>query len=215
VHRRGQEKGVNVYSYWISDTIDKRIYEILAQKGQLITDVVDGLSEEDVLDRSLTIDDLLGALGIKQMITSKKPTFDPTLWQSMEIDEIQNRLFELTPKQFEELVKNLMHYLGYPNVKVTGQSHDGGIDVISTRTTEKGIERVAAQCKRYKANVGVRTAREFIGSIQTNKDIVKGYLVTTSEFTQDCLRVCEQSGMIRTINGLEVAWYVKQFGLTL
>jgi restriction endonuclease Mrr len=98
-------------------------------------------------------------------------------------------------------------------VKVTGKSHDGGIDVLSNRNTADGIERVAAQCKRYHANVTVHAARDFFGAISNDKSIKQGFLVTTGEFTSECLQFCQSSGMIRPISGLELAKYVKQFGL--
>jgi hypothetical protein len=212
VHRSGQTHGVNVYSYWMSGTIDERIYKILEQKGLLIENVIDGLAEGQI-DESLTIDELLGVLGINRVITPKKPLVDIKKWQSMSLAEIREKLYDITPRVFEELVRDLMHFLGYTNVKVTGRTGDGGIDVISTRNTENGIERVVAQCKRYKSNVGVGQARDFIGAITTDKTIVRGFLITTGEFTSDCLQVCEKSGVIRAISGLEMAKYVKQFGL--
>jgi len=201
VHRRGQTHGVNVFSYWMSGTIDERIYNILKRKGLLIENVVDSLSE-DQIDESLSIDDLLGILGIKRAITPNQPLVDSKLWQSMSIIEIREKLYDLTPKEFEELVRDLMHYLGYPNVKVTGKTGDGGIDIISTRNTENGIERVAAQCKRYKGNVGVSLARDFLGAITTDKTIIKGFLITTGDFTLDCRQLCEKSGVIQPISGL-------------
>ena len=212
VHRRGQTRGVNVYSYWMSGTIDERIYNILEQKGLLFGNVVDVLSERQI-DESLSMDELLGVLGIKRVITPIKPVLDVKSWQTMSLIEIREKLYDITPKEFEELVRQLMHFLGYPNVKVTGKTGDGGIDLISTRNTDDGVERVAVQCKRYKGNVGVGLARNFLGAIATDETILKGYLITTGEFTPDCLQFCEKSGVIRAISGLEVAKYVKQFGL--
>ena len=107
-----------------------------------------------------------------------------------------------------------MHYLGYPNVKVTKKSHDGGIDVLSTRLIENGVERVAAQCKRYKQPIGVSIAREFVGAIQDDKSIIKGYLVTTSEFSSECMTYCLRHN-IEMIPGIKIAEYVKRFGLAL
>jgi len=106
----------------------------------------------------------------------------------------------------------LMHYLGFPNVKITKRSGDGGVDVISSRNTGKGVEYVAAQCKRYRGTVGVNIAREFLGAMQDNPSIVKGYLITTGEFTQDCIRFCLRNG-IEMIPGIRVAEYVNKFSL--
>ena len=104
------------------------------------------------------------------------------------------------------------HYLGFPNVRVTKRSGDKGIDVLSSRNTSDGIERIAAQCKRYKSPIGVKIAREFFGAIQDDSTIVKGYLITTSDFTTDCRRFCNRNG-ITMMPGLEIANYVRMFSL--
>lgn len=212
VHRRGQTKGVNIYSYWMKDTIDERIRQKLREKGVLFEQIVDGLAEEN-FEELLTVNDWLEMLGVKKIDVAKKTIVDTKGWQSMSLAEIRDKLYEISPSDFEVLVRELMHYLGYPNVKVTGKSHDGGIDVISTRNTTDGIERVAAQCKRYRGNVSVSVARDFFGAISNDKSIKQGFLVTTGEFTVECSQFCQSTGMIRAISGIELAKYVKQFGL--
>lgn len=212
VHRRGQTKGVNIYSYWMKGTIDDRIRQKLREKGILFEQIIDGLAEEEI-DELFTIDDWLEIFGVKNVKVATKPVIDVKIWQSMSLPEIREKLFEIKPSEFEELVRELMYYLGYPNVKVTGKSHDGGIDVLSTRNTSNGVERVAAQCKHYRGNVGVHVARDFFGAISNDKSIKQGFLVTTGEFTAECLQFCLSSGMIRAISGIELAKYVQQFGL--
>jgi len=212
VHRRGQTKGVNIYSYWMKDTIDERIRQKLREKGILFEQIVDGLAEENI-EELFTVSDWLEMLGVRKVEVTKKPVVDIKVWQSMSLSEIREKLYEVSPSDFEVLVRELMHYLGYPNVKVTGKSHDGGIDVLSTRNTSNGIERVAAQCKRYRGNVSVSVARDFLGAISNDQSIKQGFLVTTGEFTADCSRFCMSSGKIRPISGIELAKYVKQFGL--
>jgi restriction system protein len=157
------------------------------------------------------MDDLLEIIGVKKPEKSK-PVFNPRMWQDMSIGQIHERLYDMSPRGFEELIEKLMHYLGYPNVKVTKRTGDGGIDVLSTRNTENGIERIAAQCKKYRNPVGVPIAREFYGAIHDDKSIVKGYLVTTSEFTSECISYCMRN-KIELIPGIKIAEYVKQFGL--
>lgn len=209
-HRRGQIKNVNVYSYWMKDTIDERIYNILKNKGLLIQNVVDGLSE-GVIDNLISLDDLFEIIGVKKP-TKESPQFDLKVWRGLSHEKIHQRLYEIPAVEFEILIEHLMHYLGYPNVRVTKKSHDGGVDVISTRIGTKGTERIAAQCKRYKQPIGVKIAREFLGAIQDDKSIVKGYLVTTSEFSSECISFCLRHG-IEMIPGAKIAEYVKQFGL--
>ncbi len=212
VHRRGQTKGVNIYSYWMKDTIDERIQQKLREKGILFEKVIDGLAEEG-LEELFTNNEWLEMFGVKNVEVPQKPFIDIKIWQSMSLSEIREKLYEISPSDFEELVRELMHYLGYPNVKVTGKSHDGGIDILSTRNTADGIERVAAQCKRYRGNVAVHVARDFFGAISNDKSIKQGFLVTTGEFTNECLQFCQSTEKIRAISGIELAKYVQQFGL--
>lgn len=214
VHRPGQTRGVNVYSYWMADTIEERIYKILQNKGLLFKDVVDSLSETQI-DESISTAEWLQIFGIeiKQEVLSqpKRQTFI-----DMSLLEIREHLFGIAPEKFEQLVKELIHSLGFSNVKVTNQTKDGGIDVISTRNTSEGIVRVVAQCKRYRGTVGVEAARELRGVIAEDLSIAQGFLVTTGEFSQECLAFCARSnGLITPISGLEVAKYIKYYGLAV
>ena len=212
VHRIGQTKSVNIYSYWMKDTIEERIFNILERKGLLIENVVDGLADKN-FDDLYTFDDLYEILGMKRN-EKQKPLFNPKDWQSLSLEEIRDHLYEIKPKEFEELVMELMHYLGYPNVRVTKATGDGGIDVISSRNTDHGVEKVAAQCKRYRGSIGSPIARDFFGAIKDDKNIVKGLLITTSEFTPDCIEFCTRNG-IEFLSGLRVADYVRKFGLPI
>jgi superfamily II DNA or RNA helicase len=214
VHRPGQTRGVNVYSYWMQDTIDERIYKTLAEKGLLFENVIDGLSETQ-LDDLLTKEDLLNLLGVKReakaQLKVKRDTFE-----GLSLTEIREKLFEITPARFEQLVGELIYSFGYPNVKITGRTRDGGVDVSASRNTKEGVVRAVAQCKRYRGTVGPHIARELRGVIANDPSIEKGFLVTTGEFTLECTRFCEKSaGTIIPISGLQVANYVRLFGLAI
>jgi SNF2 family DNA or RNA helicase len=66
VHRRGQQKGVNVYSFWTQKTIEERIHQKLVERGLLFEDVVNSLSESDI-DRALSTEDWLDMLGVSRL----------------------------------------------------------------------------------------------------------------------------------------------------
>ncbi len=63
VHRKGQLRGVNVYSFWTQKTIEERIHQKLQERGMLFDEVVNSLSETDV-ERSISTDDWLDMLGV-------------------------------------------------------------------------------------------------------------------------------------------------------
>lgn len=63
VHRQGQQRGVNVYSFWTQKTIEERIHEKLQERGLLFDEVVNSLSETDV-EKAISTDDWLDMLGV-------------------------------------------------------------------------------------------------------------------------------------------------------
>jgi len=214
VHRPGQKSDkVNVYSYWTTDTIEERIYNVLEEKGLLFEDVIDGLSENQI-DELISTDEWLEMLRVKAKDRITLPTRSEKL-AHLSLEEIRQRLLKILPSQFEHISKELIRCLGYPNPKVTGKSGDGGIDILASRNTENGIVRVAAQCKRYRGTVSASTARDFRGAITTDNTITKGFLITTGDFSRDCKSFCEQSGIIVPISGLEMARYLKDFGIAI
>ncbi len=62
-HRHGQQRGVNVYSFWTQNTIEQRIHQKLKERGLVFDDVVNSLSETDI-ERSISTDEWLEMLGV-------------------------------------------------------------------------------------------------------------------------------------------------------
>jgi superfamily II DNA or RNA helicase len=214
VHRSGQTRGVNVYSYWMVDTIEDRIHSLLEEKGLLFADIVDGLST-DQIDAAISRDEWLEKIFLVSRKSDSQLVSEKRAAVSLSLTEIRDKLFELTPVAFEHLVKEVMRCWGYPNVKVTQQTRDGGIDVIASRNAADGVVRVVAQCKRYRGMVGVEVARELLGVIAADKSISKGFLVTSGDFSLDCFRFCESTGLVALVSGLQLANYIKQFGIAI
>jgi len=213
VHRIGQKaQQVNIYSYWTIDTIEQRIYQTLKNKGLLFEDIIDGLSESQV-DELISTSEWLEMLDIKVKDKVAAPSRSDKM-TSLSLEEIQQQLLSVSPSKFEHVAKELIRFLGYPYPKVVGKSGDGGIDIIASQNTENGIVHVAAQCKRYKGTVGASEARDFMGAIAVRK-IAKGFLITTGDFSRECKSFCERSRMIVPISGLEMARYLKDFGISL
>jgi SNF2 family DNA or RNA helicase len=71
VHRKGQQRGVNVYSFWTQKTIEERIYEKLRERGLLFDEVVNSLSETD-FEKKLSTDDWLDMLGVPRSGRSRQ-----------------------------------------------------------------------------------------------------------------------------------------------
>jgi len=101
-------------------------------------------------------------------------------------------LYEITPRQFEELVCELFERKGY-NVRLTKQTRDGGKDIIMLNNSILGDLMIYAECKRYspKHPVNVGLVRELYGTIEADR-ATAGIMVTTSYFSKDARRFQEK-----------------------
>lgn len=104
------------------------------------------------------------------------------LLKSLSMDP--RRLFDLTPRQFEELVAVLLRDQGF-EVELTRFSKDGGKDLIVASPTKLGSFLYFVQCKHFGPGhrVGVKPVRELYGVVEHER-ATAGLVVTTSSFTR-------------------------------
>lgn len=96
--------------------------------------------------------------------------------------QLRERLADLDPQLFEQVIGELLAAIGYEDVEVTKYVGDGGIDVRATLTVG-GVTRVqtAIQVKRWARNVSGRTVRELRGALGPHE---RGLIITLSGFTK-------------------------------
>lgn len=118
--------------------------------------------------------------------------------------ELLHWLRWLKPAEFEKFVADLFSKLGY-KTKVTGGSHDEGVDVVAEKD---GIKHYI-QCKRYNnSTVGVSAVREFYGAITAHLTNDKGYYITTNKFTLEAEKFAEDKP-IELIDGARLIEYIR------
>ncbi len=108
----------------------------------------------------------------------------------------QNEIYNLTSREFEELVAEVFSRQGY-NVKLTPQTRDGGYDIIATKN-ENGLPfMIIIECKHYRREhkISVDLVRKLYG-VQTAIKANKSILVTTSLFTADARREAEKENQL-------------------
>lgn len=143
---------------------------------------------------------------VKEEIKSLKTDYKEKLKQQIEAERSKkgiaqkiDELMELTPREFEEYVGQLYHYLGFEDVVVTQYSNDKGIDILLCKDDLKyGI-----QCKRYKGTVGSPDIQKFIGALDHAK-ADKGIFVTTGMFSFEAERMASEHP-IELVNRVELA----------
>lgn len=82
--------------------------------------------------------------------------------------------------RYEHYVAWKMRLHGYYNVKVVGQSHDFGCDIIGKYWL---FGSIVVQCKNYKGKVGVKAVQEVIAA-QRYYNASKAAVATNSTFTK-------------------------------
>lgn len=95
------------------------------------------------------------------------------------------RLDSITPREFEEVVAELLAGFGW-QVSLTPPSKDGGYDILAVSKDGSGLESSwIVECKRYdpdRMKVGVEIARGLYG-VKSFMGVSNALLVTTSSFT--------------------------------
>jgi restriction system protein len=95
--------------------------------------------------------------------------------------KLHERLFTMSPKDFEVLVGQLLGALGFVDILVTKYSGDGGIDVRGTLVVGDVIRiNMAVQVKRWKNNLQAPEVQKVRGSLGTHD---QGLIITTGDFS--------------------------------
>ncbi|MCM3885848.1 restriction endonuclease [Frankia sp. R82] len=116
-------------------------------------------------------------------------------------DSAPPRLNDLSPRQFEELVAELLRQSGAIVASVIGGAGDNGADVIADFPSGK---RVVVQCKHYTSQKKIvpKEIREFNGCAWYDHQADIALFVTSSQFTDLAAESAAKYG-IKTINGAQ------------
>ena len=117
-------------------------------------------------------------------------------------ESLKRRLSEMSPKQFEILIGDLLEALQYEDVVVTSLTNDRGVDV--TGIIQNGITSVkeVVQVKKISSNVQRTVLDSLRGSLH-RFDAVKGTIITLSDFSRGARDAAFEKGAapITLING--------------
>lgn len=96
-----------------------------------------------------------------------------------------NLIFEISPRQFEEIIAELFFKKGF-EVELTKQTRDGGRDIVAIRKEMDVKTKYLIECKRYalKRNVSIGVVQRLLG-VKVAESANKAILATTSGFTRD------------------------------
>jgi hypothetical protein len=94
-------------------------------------------------------------------------------------------IYKLTSRQYEELVAELLHDIGY-EVALTKATRDGGKDILASMKTELGEFLCLVEAKHYREDrkIGVSLVRTLYGTLR-DFQASSAMLVTTSSYSRD------------------------------
>ena len=119
-------------------------------------------------------------------------------------------LLEMSPTNFEHLVRQLFEAKGAEGWTTT-QSNDDGVDAVIVNRSNLIGGLAVVQAKRYKPDnvLGPNHYREPAGTME-EKRAGWGVLVTTSRFTAGCQQKARDHGRMQLIDGNRLVWLIKE-----
>lgn len=113
--------------------------------------------------------------------------------EEVEEEELLAILRRVSPAGFERVCQRLLRESGFESVKVTGKSHDGGIDGIGILQLNPFVTlKVLFQCKRYKGSVSRAEVGDFRNAMLGRAD--KGIILTTGSFSSEAIKEANRDG---------------------
>ena len=126
---------------------------------------------------------------------------------------LRDRLLNMKPGEFEELVSQLLAEMGFELVEVTKLSGDGGIDVRGTLVVGDAVKiKMAVQVKRWKNNVQAPVVQQVRGSLGAHE---QGLIITTSDFSDGAKKEAAQPDKtpIALMNGEQLVMLLMEHGI--
>lgn len=117
-------------------------------------------------------------------------------------------LLDMTPTEFEHLVRQLFEAMGMKSW-TTQASKDDGVDAVAVNEDPVFGGLCIVQAKRYRGAVGVEAVRALAG-VMEDKHATKGIMVTTSWVTKDGHAFSDRHGRIQIMECEEIKYLCKE-----
>jgi superfamily II DNA or RNA helicase len=187
---------IHVYELWVADTIEEKIYQLLLERGLLPAEIPEDTSPVDI-EEKITKEEWLHRIfeipvgEAPRRVPTAQPTGSGVLPGTSALRE---KLSELSPDTLMAAVETFIKALGYPEVEALDDPDEEGGYLLAWRQAEGVVERILIRCIRSSENIGVSKGRALLKAMETRRDCVGAYLVTTSDFTATLKTLADESG---------------------
>jgi hypothetical protein len=198
---------IHVYELWVAETIEEKIYQLLLERGLLPAAIPEDTSPVEI-EEKITRDEWLHRVleipvgEAPQRVPAVQPTGTGVLPGTSVLRE---KLGELSPDTLMAAVETFIKALGYPEVEALDDPDEEGGYLLAWRQAEGIVERILVRCIRGSGNIGVSKGRALLKAMETRKDCVGAYLVTTTDFTASLKTLADESGgELALVSGAEL-----------
>ena len=125
--------------------------------------------------------------------------YDRIGWLIGDPSRNNERIYDITPREFEEVVERLFQDEGFKTV-LTPETGDGGKDIIATKWIMGKPVVFYVECKQYgkRNDVGVDIVRSLYG-VQMAGQINKSILVTTGHVTRGTKKFVDERNTLMSV----------------
>ncbi len=203
------ETPLNIYEFWVADTHDQSLHQLLDERHLLPRDLPDGTQPAELEER-LSMRDWLGSvfsLGEERQ-RAKPADHAPTTGLLPGTSSLRLELEALSEEELLRALEQLMHGLGFPHAQRLETPAEEGEgfqqDVLAWRLGPRGEEKALGRLVRGEKNIGVAEGRALLEMVDERGDCLGGYLVTTADFTNACKSLADESeGRLALVAGAE------------
>ncbi len=168
---------VNIFSYLTKDTIEEKIYSLLAKSGLMQFKIYEGFTPS-VLSDLIPTEELLSLFNIKAQemteVTSVNPEITFEDYLKLEQDDLR------------EAVKKFLVKLGFSGLKFLKYKEEKKDDVaVGTRIIGKNEESALFLISAEKT-ITNKDLQEFISLFSDYKNLSKAFIITSGVFSPEC-----------------------------
>ncbi len=124
-------------------------------------------------------------------------------------------LHELEPREFEEVVAELLASVGW-EVNLTPPSRDGGYDILAVSSADRSGLQTSwiIECKKYKQDrpVGVEIARGLLG-VKSHIGVPNAIIVSASGFTSGAIELSQARHDLHLVGFAELSAWIRQYAV--
>ena len=164
-----ENENINVYNYFVKNTVEEKIKELLLKKGLLKREIVEFLSAE-------TINSMISTDEWTQILEIGKNGLTTNELKKINKYSLQKSVENLSIDELGKKTEMLFSRLGFKNLFLNRGNLDGEINIIGTLLENNSKIKVVVKCL-FSDQIDIENIMEYIEATQNNKNLGKNFII--------------------------------------